>query len=424
MLKPGLNGHRSAWKRYHFLIMSTVAPACLNVQCWRVATPNELRIYLDSVMANVKSQQPRKGPSVLAVRKSLSPVDIYCYLKARFGEPNGFQTFLRKKDDSDNWIHWDFNLKAGAEDVCICGTSREIHFMISSEMSDDNWRELIIRLKRDFGRVAEQKSAVLKSFEKWVIFPNKFVDLAQVCADLHAQIRDSAGTFRRYKTPFGPEAHRQRKKAERLLRRLSKCHRASLELALLTPILAEAFINMMVLILCKPEIRANARQFNDFIRSPIDVKLFDLAYKCRGFARPISQQGERFKQFKRVMDQRNHRIHGNCDPEEEQLEVVYFEGTRPLFVEPGDHIAKFLEGRERQYQPENVIRDYEATYSFLLEITTCLEPAVAHEFTMFIETHYPGYDVNRKKMGVLFPNYVAVGQFEGLRYDDELNPPV
>jgi hypothetical protein len=408
---------------YDFLIMVMAAPACLKVQSWRVATSNELRVYLESVMANARSPQPRKGPSVLAVRRSLSPVDVYCYLKARFGEPNGVQTFLRNKDDSNNWIHWDFNLKAGTEDVCICGTSREIHFMISSEMSDDNWRELIITLKRDFARVAEQKSAVLKSFEKWVVFPNKFVDLAGICADLHAEIRNNTGAFRLYRTPSaGPEAHRQGEETKRLLTRLSKCHRASLELALLTPILAEAFINMMVLILCKPEIRDNVRQFSDFIRSQIDVKLFDLPYKCKGFARPINQQGEGFKKFKRVMDQRNRRIHGNCDPEAEQLEIVYFEGTRPLFVEPGDHIAKFLEVRERQYQPESVVGDYEATYNFLMEITNCLEPAVADEFNRFIETHYPGYDVNRKKMGVLFPDYVAVGQLEGLGYDDDLYP--
>jgi len=52
-----------------------------------------------------------------------------CYLKARFGEPNGFQTFLRR-DSSDNWIHWDFNLKAAGEGIWIGGTYREVHFML------------------------------------------------------------------------------------------------------------------------------------------------------------------------------------------------------------------------------------------------------------------------------------------------------
>jgi hypothetical protein len=348
-------------------------------------------------------------------------VDVYCYLKARFGEPNGFQNFLRK-DDSDNWIHWDFNLKAGEEDVYICGTSRETHFFVSAKMSDTDWRDLISAVKSDFGRVGKEKGLVLKSLEKWVVFPNKFVEIATVCAELHANIKTHAGGYRTYKTPSaGKEGRGERERVKRLLRRLSNAHRSSLELSLLTPILAEAFINMVVLILCKREVRENARQFEEFIRSNIDAKLFDLAYKCEGFVRPIDPRSETFKNFKRVMDKRNHTIHGNCDPEKEQLETVYFEGTRPLFKEPGDHIGKFLEAQESQYQPESVIRDYEETHSFLMDIANCLEPKLLEAFRRIIETNYPGYDVGRKKMGVLFPDYVVVARMQGMRYDDELN---
>jgi hypothetical protein len=380
-----------------------------------------MRCYYENIVARAKSGRKSKGPSTLAVRNSLSPVDVYCYLKARFGEPNGFQNFLRK-DHSDNWIHWDFNLKAGDEDVYICGTSRETHFILSAKMTDDDWRDLILSVKQDFERVGTEKSAVLKSLEKWVIFPNKFVEVATICAGLHAKIVNSAGGFREYRTPLG-ERNRRRKRvasAERLLERLSEVHRGSLELSLLTPIMAEAFVNMAILILCKREIRNNERQFDAFIRSQIDTKLFDLAYKCEGFARPIDQNAEVFKNFKRVMDKRNHTIHGNCDPEKEQLETVYFEGTRPLFKEPGDHIGKFLEARERQCEPERVVKEYEDTYAFLTEIANCLDPALAEPFRRIIEDNYPGFDVGRKKMGALLPAYISMARMQGMRYDDEL----
>jgi len=348
-------------------------------------------------------------------------VDVYCYLKARFGEPNGFQNILRK-DDSDNLIHWDFNLKAGEEDVYICGTSREIHFLVSAKMSDADWHDLISAVKRDFGRVGKEKGLVLKSLEKWVVFPNKFVEIATVCAELHADIKKNAGGYLTYKTPSaGKEGGRERERVKKLLQRLSKAYRSSLELSLLTPILAEAFINMVILILCKREIRDNARQFEEFIRSNIDAKLFDLAYKCEGFVRPIDPHSEAFKNFKRVMDKRNHTIHGNCDPEKEQLETVYFEGTRPLFKKPGDHIGEFLEAQESQYQPEMVIKEYEETHAFLTDIASCLEPKLLNAFRRIIEANYPGYDVGRKKVGVLFPDYVVVTKMQGMRYDDELS---
>jgi hypothetical protein len=378
-----------------------------------------MRCWYENIANPAKSKRQRRSVSTLAVRESLSPVDVYCYLKARFGEPNGFQNLLRK-DDSDNWIHWDFNLKAGGEDVYICGTSREIHFVLSPRMTDENWRDLILAIKHDFGRVAEEKSAVLSSLEKWVIFPNKFVDVAKVCGELHAEIASNAGSYRTYKTPPVKRRREWEKSLRQMTERSTKVHKSSLQLSLLTPVLAESFINMTILILCKQEIRKNKRQFESFIRSHIDAKLFDLAYKCEGFIRPINQNDEAFKKFKRVMDKRNDTVHGNCDPEKEQIETVYFEGTRPLFKEAGDHIGKFLEARERQSQPEKVVKDYEDTYAFLLEIANCLEPTLVEKFRRIIEDNHPGYDVRRKKVGLLFPEYIVVGRMRGMRYDDEL----
>ena len=106
---------------------------------------------------------------------------------------------------------------------------------------------------------------------------------------------------------------------------------ACLELSLLTPIMAEAFINMTILMLCKPEIRGNNRQFEVFIRSQIDAKIFDLPYKCTGFLSGIDPASPAFVNFKRVIDKRNHEIHGNIDPEREKIEIVYFDNKRPLF---------------------------------------------------------------------------------------------
>jgi len=112
-------------------------PKSLDIVSWRIPTKEELAAFMDL------DARERRKPSVLAVRHHLSPLDVYCYLKGRFGEPNGFQNFLRR-DTSDNLIHWDFILKAGDEDVYICGMSREVHFIVSAKLTDENWRELIL----------------------------------------------------------------------------------------------------------------------------------------------------------------------------------------------------------------------------------------------------------------------------------------
>jgi hypothetical protein len=394
-------------------------PKCLDVQSWRVPTKEETLAWLESKKPGTEK---RRKTSALMVRQHLSPVDVYCYLKARFGEPNGFQNWLRQ-DTSDNWIHWDYYLKAGDEDVYVCGMSREIHFVLSEKMTDQNWRDLGLSIKTDYGRVGKEKSAVLKSLEHWVTFPNKFVEIADICAELHSEIVDNMGGYQSYKTPSYRNmktAAQGAKLAEQLTRRSEKLYQHCLELSLLTPVLAEAFINMIVLILCKQEIRRNKRQFDEFIRSQIDLKLFDLFYKCEGFAKPIDQHSDEFKNFKRVMDKRNNAIHGNCDPEREKIESVYFEGKRPLFLEPGDHIGKLLETLERQHEPATVIKDYQDTHAFLVYILSCLMPGKSDPVRSIVESRYPGYDLNRKITGCLFSDYIAIGHVRGMRYDDEL----
>src|SRR6266478_2918307 len=162
---------------------------CMDVEAWRAFTKQEMRDYFEKVpsKSGEKDSEDVRNKSVLIVRRQLSPVDMYCYLKARFGEPNGFQNFLRK-DDSDNWIHWDFNLKAAGEDVYVCGTYREVHFILSEKLTDYEWRDFILKIKSDFGRIGKAKSEILNSLEKWAIFPNKFVEIAEVCGDLHKEV--------------------------------------------------------------------------------------------------------------------------------------------------------------------------------------------------------------------------------------------
>lgn len=398
---------------------------CMDIEAWRAFTKQEMIDHLGEIRVRSPKQDgvTRIG-SVLAVRQHLSPVDMFCYLKARFGEPNGLQNFLRK-DDSDNWIHWDFNLKAGSEDVYVCGTNREIHFMLSERLTDNDWKDLILKIKSDYARVGKQKSVVLNSLEKWVIFPNKFVEIATICSDLHGEIVDSIRKYSPYKFPPVSSKESEHENDEKQRKRLSKhygsLYRNCLELSLITPILAEAFINMTILILCKKEIRENVRQFEAFIRSEIDAKIFDLAYKCEGFKKRVDPNERSYKNFKRVMDKRNHAIHGNIDPEREKIEIVYFEGKRPLFKEPGDHITKHFESVVRRHDPEGVVKDYEETYEFLGNIASCLELSLQENFWRIMEDRYPGYDLNRKITGVLLPEHVAVGHAQGVRYDDELS---
>lgn len=398
--------------------MDTSPPDFLAFEAWRSATPKEVSQFL-------KKDRPGATPSrraptnTLIVRSKLRPVDIYAYLRARFGPPNGFQNILRR-DDSDNWIHWDFLIKAGRSDVYIAGASREIHFVLDEALTDSKWQALIVGLQSEFARLGRQKSEMTNTFEKFVVFQNKYVSLANVCAELHAQIVDTP--------PFEPIHQRQASNrgpqftgapVRRAGERAGALYSACVQLALLTPVMAEAYINMFALILRRPELRADDASYRAFVREHVPVRIEGLHEVCFGMG-PVDRRSEAYGRFMTVMNKRNFNIHGNVEPERESLETVFFEGKRPLFAEPGHHLGRFFADLEDLHRPAAVIQDYEAVHAFLHELTTYLEPTAKDFVANVIDDPFPGFEVRKRRVTRILPDHVMMAMPQEMRCDDDL----
>lgn len=389
----------------------------LNLPEWRACSKAEVIEW----MKNSRSPDKRVR-EFLIVRSQLRPVDVYCYLVARFGRPNGFQNFLRR-DDSDNWIHWDFNIKAGHIDIYFAGTSREIHIAIEGKMTDSEWKDLILAVKNDYGRVGRAKSEILQSLENYVVFQNKYVILANICAGLHADIVDAEP---REKMPtismdYKDNAEEFKNTMDRISERATRLYGNSIKLRLMTPIMAESFVNMIIIILCRDEIRYDEARYQSFVRSNIPERLRLLSDYCDGFSRPIDTSSVAYANFMRVVDKRNYALHGNVDPLKDKIEVVYFDGRRPLFSTPGHNIERFFEHLEFVNDPQSVISDYEATHAFLLEILECMNDRFKNVVWQVIDDSYPGYEVKKRRVTKILPSHVVTGFIQGTRYDDELN---
>lgn len=387
-----------------------------DIASWRAATPQEVIAFYNPKQSSKKSTR-----SGLIVRSQLRPVDVYAYLLARFGQPNGLQNQLRR-DDSDNWIHWDFNLIAGDVSIHIAGTSRDVHFWVGEKMTDQAWKELIVKLKGDFARIGHAKSSVMRSFEKFVVFQNKFVALTALCAEMHDAITSCpAHTVALPKSVNARSSRRYAADVKRLGKRANRLYGDCLKLRLLTPIMAEAFIQMVILILCKDDVRKDRARYNALIRSNIPERLQSLYESCDGFLRPIDQTSIIYSDFKRVMDRRNFAVHGNVDPRREQLETVYFDGKRPLFATGGDNILEFFNHLEEINKPSEVIADYEAVHLFLIDILDHLSSQYRSFIDQVIYDPYPGFEVHKNRVTRILPSHSMRALMPRVRYDDELN---
>ncbi|MGY3235631.1 hypothetical protein ACVWZ4_003826 [Bradyrhizobium sp. USDA 4472] len=391
-------------------------PASLNVENWRVATRKEVGDFLSAK----RDRRPSGASSILVVRKHLKPVDLYAYLRARFGEPNGFQNFLRR-DSSDNLVHWDFNIKIDEVDLYFAGASREIQIIISERLTDSDWKDLIQAIKRDFARIAAKKSEMLHSFEKYFVFQNKYVSLAGHCADLHAEIVEAPPYEWPAINPDKDGLEAAKSSMTKVRERADKLYRASLMLRLLTPIMVEAFINMVILFFCKDAVRLDKDRYRAFIRASIPERLKLLSEHCDGFERRVDVSTEAYATFMRVVNKRNFALHGNVDPVAERIETVYFEGRRPLFVNPGNNIQTFFENLEALHAPNEVLAEYEGVHIFLTEIAECLSKQHRIFFDQVISDAYPGYYVAKHRPTRILPDAVVQGMMPCAHYDDELD---
>ncbi len=293
--------------------------------------------------------------------------------------------------------------------------------MTSQKLSDEEWKALIIGIKMDYVRVGKEKSSILKSFEKFVVFQNKYLSLAEICAELHEAIVDSPASRTR---PFQGKSKKSLREYEKIMKNAARTatdlYGNCLKLRLLTPIMAEAFLNMVILTFVKDDIRNDTKKYSEFLREKIPQRIEYLSQNCFGFLHSIDQRSDEYLAFKRVMDSRNFFLHGNVDPNREQIETVYFEGTRPLFVENGDHILRFLEQLENLNPPKEVISDYESVHMFLHQILSSLAPAYRRLFEHIINDPYPGYEIHKKRVTKILPSYNATAFIAKMRFDDEL----
>ena len=187
----------------------------------------------------------------------------------------------------------------------------------------------------------------------------------------------------------------------------------------MTPVLAEAFINLLIFVLRKDELKQNPRQYDHYVRQPIDIRVFDLHLKCNYFTAGVDSENSFYKNFKRVMDRRNYNLHGNIDPKKDAIEEVFFDNFTPLYRSGADPILELFKKKERVFDIAGVLARYQDVHLFFQYVLELIEEKPRAEMERIMDVSEFGYDLSRSRPGRLFPSYEAM-MVMPLKYDDEL----
>jgi hypothetical protein len=376
----------------------------LNIASWELLPPA-------TVVKRVRAPKSN-GPGTIQwnPKGSIKPADLYCYLKARFGEPNGLVMFAAPPS-SDNIIHWHYTLASGNDTLHIQGISSRVQFMASSltPLRDADWQYLVARLKEDFSHFGLQMRKVRNDLERWTIFVNPYFRLESIVADLHARL--ASLSWKSAHLPEFPTKQSEfksfQKNLDRLTKKYSKTAELGMSLRMITPVWGESFVNLIIFLLAKNQVKSNDQLYQNIIRKKIRIRASELHLHCDGFAAPLDRDSDTFRDFLTVFNSRNDFLHGNVDPKLLAVDEIFFEGKMPLFMHYQTFTERSLAPRLKYLEPEVVKKDIYRIEAFIAYVLGQLEPSVSKSVRLFMETPLPGWRPETGRPGILFSDIVA-----------------
>jgi hypothetical protein len=353
---------------------------------------------------------PKDG-DIIALRNEVRPVDLYCYLGARFGHPNGIQNFLRK-DDSDNLIHWEWTLRHAEGIVSFQGQNFRTEVLLHGPVTiTEADKDLIVcQLKADFSAYGKRMGAVRHALEDWTELVNPYQRLRRSVNGLLQELDElyldpDKDRIDDHWTTADSESENQR--WQDLCLRYTRAFRLAFALRSMLPVMAESYVNLIMFILLRPEIKSDPRLRENAIRQPIDVRIKLLFLYCVGFVKQPDFSAEPCRQYHSLVNERNDLLHGNIVVDKLKFNDVYFMGRVPVFREYRSMWQRSLDIQMQAVGLVNVRNELAVVDNLIRYIESCMQPTIRDQVRQVADAYEIGWNKQTSRPGVLFPPHLV-----------------
>lgn len=363
-------------------------------------------------LANIlKSDSRPKGGKAFGIGNELKPSDLFCFLHAKYGQPNGIQNYLRN-DSSDNLIHWEWVLVSDKGFLSFLGMNlrTEVTFIGDWEVSREDLNELIIHIKSEFPKFGKEMGLVRKDLEDWDLFVNPYQQLKSSVDQLHSDLVSlqldpsmekidnptDPASFKQFQTDWGD-----------LMQRYNRGVGLAMALQIMAPILAESFVNFVIFILCRPDIKKNKRVFESVVKANIDVRVQSLHVNCIGFNNAVDWASPPCREYNSIVNKRNDLLHGNISTEKMKIGEVFFKGRVPIFKEYKTLWQHSIGVSLEASGFFSIQREIEIVREFIAYVTSCLEETYKENLEFMSERRDLGFNKGDARIGVLLPDSIA-----------------
>lgn len=349
---------------------------------------------------------PRKCINMI---NEVAPIDLYCYFYARFGPANGIQNLLRR-DDSDNVIHWEWTFSCEFGFITFQGGNfrTDIYCIGDFPQVFDQNEQLIDLLRAEFLKYKTDMSSIRMKLEHWTEFVNPYwrlkrsIDQLLKELDLLALDKDLGETFLSLLS-----LHQENGKWIELSNSYSKAFGMCFGVRSMLPVLAEAFVNLIIFVLVRSDIRKDKRLYENFIRQPIDVRIKLLHINCIGFEQAIDYSHNSCRKYHSLVNERNDLLHGNVLPEKQSFNEVYFSGRVPIFKNYRTLWERTISVDSQTVGLERIYNEVTIVENFIEYVLSCLVPETKDLIQRILKQRDLAKNHENGRTGILFPNHLV-----------------
>ena len=343
------------------------------------------------------------------LKNEIKPVDLYCYLYAKYGSPKGLLTLMRNKElGSANLIQWDWMLKSDLGTLHIQGHNFRTEVFVTHNMEKDCLKlyDFIEQVKSDFKNYGKEISNIKKSLEKWTEFVNPFFIIKATINQNFSKLEELQLDLSQDKISNIFELEDEHKWAE-ITNKYYFATGLIHGLRSMLPVMAESFINCLIFILCKPEIKSSSRLYEAVIRQQIDIRIQSLHLNCNYFTSPIDYSSEECREFHTLMNERNDMLHGNINVKKQSFGEVYFNQDMAIYDTYQDHWEKSIGILMQSVKLDTIYQDLKVVEKFIEYILSKLDPQVSDNLKNLLDKAYLGFNTKTGRIGILFSDHFA-----------------
>ena len=263
--------------------------------------------------------------------------------------------------------------------------------------------DLAVQIKADFASHSKQMAQLRKSLEDWIEFVNPY---QRICSSIDSLLRELDSLKLRPEDEAIPDITSIQQARDTdwsdVTARYSKGLGLCFGVRSMLPVKAEAFVNLLLFALMRPELKSDERLRDNAIRQPIDVRIKSLSMTCMGFESQVDYKHAAFKAYHVLVNERNDLLHGNVVLEKLKFNEVYFSGRVPIFKHYRSLWERTVGVDIQAVGLHRLASEVEVVDNMVAQLKAHLTPAARKFIEQVSEQRDLALDERRGKFGVLF----------------------